>query len=413
MMNADDVLPAARPLDVYPIDQADGERMFALQDQTQLATQGVALSLPGYFVVAQLDGERTVGELRAAFVRQFGQSISVEQIEALIAQLDEHYLLHTPRFEQRLAEARAAYAAAEAHDNRARWPAGEIVRAEIDLALAEGATDGDTPADVALRGVIAPHLDYPRGAPCYGAAYRALRAAGRAERYVILGTNHAGWSTSAVATDKDFVTPLGRVATDREFLDAWEAELGVGLREHAFDHAHEHSVELQVHVLQALWGDGFEIVPVLCPDPSGPCGTKPMDGIGPDLGDFADALGKLIARNEKRTLVIAGADLSHVGQRFGEQEPTDSAFLEQVRGSDTRLLALLERAEAREAAFVDAVREQENETRICSVGCIYTMMRALPSARCEVLKYHQAIDFEQETHVTCAAAVLRDERGSA
>ncbi len=87
-----------------------------------------------------------------------------------------------------------------------------------------------------LAGLVAPHLDYPRGGPCYLAAYRVLAENGPVERAVILGTNHHGRGTSVVATGKDFRTPLGTTRTDRAFLTELEHRCGTDLRENEFDH---------------------------------------------------------------------------------------------------------------------------------------------------------------------------------
>ncbi len=119
---------------------------------------------------------------------------------------------------------------------------------------------------------------------------------------------------------------------------------------------------------------------------------------------FADALADLLRTADRRTVVIAGADLSHVGQRFGDSEPTTPEILEQVANSDRNLLRLLE--SRREEEFISQIARTCNPTRICSTGAIYATLRSLPGRPCRVLSYHQAVQMEAETHVSCAAAVL-------
>lgn len=400
-MSAHELLPALRPVEVVPVRQAGGEPLFAVHDNTGISEHAVAVSLPGYFILAHLDGEHTVEEVQAAFAARFRQRVSAEQIAELVRALDQALLLRNQRYEDAYAARRAAYLAGQVRDGRGRWPDPEALRTEVAAILGADRPASGRP----IRGLIAPHLDYARGRVCYEAAYRALAAAPRADRYVVLGTNHFGRSGSVVATTKDFQTHLGRVAVDRKFIAALERRLGASLCEHEFDHAAEHSVELQVHVLQALRGEErFCIVPVLCPDPCGPTGTAPADGVGVDLAEFADALAELLAGDAVTTQLIAGADLSHVGMRFGDPERTTPEFLAAVADHDQALLGLLE--QRREEEFVQRVRAEQNATRICSVGCIYALLRALPGRRCRVLRYHQAVDLEHETHVTCAAAVV-------
>ncbi|MFO0839212.1 MAG: AmmeMemoRadiSam system protein B [Phycisphaerae bacterium] len=402
-MSNSSTLPALRPVEVRPIRAEDGDLLFVVRDYWQVAPRTLAVSPAGYFVMLHLNGRHTREQVAEAFSRQFESSLPTEQIDALIEALDESYLLENERFQQAYAALRAEYAASPVRDNRERYPGEAELRREIVEMLArQSPASARRPA--APAGMIAPHLDYHRGGPCYAAAYAVLAAAVPADRYVILGTNHYGRGRGVVATKRDFLTPLGTARTDVDFIDFLETRVDTSLCDDEYDHRFEHSIELQVHILQTLYpGRGFSIVPVLCPDPSGPTGTRPADGRGCDLGAFADALRDL-TRDQPGTMLIASADLSHVGRHFGDPDVTTHEFLAQVGANDQRLLSLL--AERREEEFVADVRAAGNATRICSVGCIYALLRALPNRACTILKYHQAIDLPAETNVTCAAGFV-------
>lgn len=388
-----------RPIDIVPI--PGEEPRFLLRDNAGVAPHQLAVSVPGYFILAHLDGVHTAGQVQVAFLRQFGQMLPVDEIGKLIESLDSALMLANERSERAYADAIARYRAAETRDNRDRWPAADELRAELEQTL----TGGASPDSPDLVGFIAPHLDYERGRPCYADAYAALRTAPSADRYIVLGTNHFGRGAGVVATGKDFITPLGRVTTDRSLLNALNARLKFDLLADEFDHDREHSIELQVHLLQHEQPEWpFEIMPVLCPDPSRSRDPDSERDFAAELRAFADALCDVLTRDDRRTVVIASADLSHVGQHFGEAEPTDDAFLADVGGHDRRRLELL--AAHDEDAFVADVRETENHTRVCSVGCIYALLRALPDTTCEIRRYHQATNFPAETHVTCAAGVI-------
>ncbi len=396
-----DKLPALRAVDVLPFRRRDGEVYFAVHDPAQITRESLAVSPVGYYLLTHLDGEHSCADIQAAFRAETGQELPKDQILKLVAVLDETLLLDNDRFAAAYDELRAAYRAAPARDCRERYPDAHALRAQIDDILAAGAAA----AVGAVRGLIAPHLDYARGRPCYADAYATLRKAPLAERFVILGTNHAGRSRSVVATTKDFATPLGRVPTDREFIRRLEEQLGASICEHELDHLNEHSIELQVIILQAILADRpFEIVPVLCPDVCGSTKTAPADGCGPDLRDFARVLQGMVSESDRPTTIIAAADLSHFGQRFGDPDPTTADRLEEVARSDRDLLALLESHD--EEAFLTRLTASGNQTRICSVGCIYALMQAIPDRPCRVLNYHQAVDREAETNVTCAAVVV-------
>jgi AmmeMemoRadiSam system protein B len=197
---------------------------------------------------------------------------------------------------------------------------------------------------------------------------------------------------------------MGTVRTAVSFLERLEDRCG-NLRTYELDHAREHSIELQVAWLQHLFGsDTFEMVPVLCPDPCGPTGTLPVDGQGVDLREFASILGELLADDPQDTLVVAGADLSHVGAAFGDERRLDDAFLEEVRQRDHRALDELQINDP--SAFLERVAEQDNATRICSAGCLYVLAAALPDTTGTVLRYHQAVDQASQTCVTCTAVAF-------
>lgn len=401
-MNEHATLPLLRPLDIFPVTDDDGETQFLVRDSAQIAPQPLLVSRAGYFVLAHLDGQHTLGDLQGAFKQYTNLDLPAEQVAALISALDDNLMIANARFAAAYDERVATFRAAETRDNRARYPSARDLREELQDVLK------DSPTDIAgdVAGVIAPHLDYARGAPCYAAAYAALRASGPADRYVILGTNHAGSGRGVVATRKDFETPLGRVTTDGAFVDALEQRLNVALCEDEFDHDGEHSIELQVHLLQVLQGDRpFSIVPLLCPDPSVTYADDPEGARGPAwLGAAGEAVGAVARASSGRTVIIAGADLSHVGQRFGDEQVSTPAFLADIERRDRSLLELV--AAGRADEFVAQVAREDNCTRICSVGSIYALLRALPDAECRVLQYHQAVDYDAETHVTCAAAAL-------
>jgi len=393
-------LPALRPVEITPVRGAkDEELRYLLYDRTQIAPNGVAVSPAGYFVLAHLDGKRTCADIQAAFRQYTGMHLPEEQILHLVRVLDDALLLHGERYERAYAQRRAEYRAASCRDNRDRYPSADALRKEIEAILAQGRL-----AEVSeVRGLIVPHLDYARGAPCYADAYATLARYGLAERYILLGTNHFGRSEAPVATNKDFRTPLGDVTTDRGFLARLADHLGDGLTEDELDHVFEHSLELQVHVLQVLHrAQPPVIVPILCPNP---CVEEPRCAADrrSQLCKLAGALRELLAQDGPRTIVVAGADLSHMGERFGDAGPITPQIMEVVGQADRQLLRLLE--DRKEEEFVRRLTAFDNPTRICSAGCMYALAHVLPDRPCRVLRYHQAVDYESHTHVTCAAAV--------
>jgi len=178
-MTVDRNLPALRAIQLTPFEHVDGRLFFELRDMLQIAPRPIAVSGAACFVLAHLDGQHTIADVQRAFREQTGQHLPADEIEHLVAILDSHCFLDTPRFADALAAQAEAYQAAACRDNRDRWPAADELRAAIDAMLC--ATEVEPIPH--LRGIIAPHLDYRRGAPCYAAAYALLRNAGPADRY--------------------------------------------------------------------------------------------------------------------------------------------------------------------------------------------------------------------------------------
>ena len=194
---------------------------------------------------------------------------------------------------------------------------------------------------------------------------------------------------------------MGVTACDVEFLERIESRCGF-LRSHEVDHQREHSVELQLVWLQHLFGaEKFKMVPFLCPDPCGPTGTAPFDGCGVDLREFALSLSTLMVEDGGDTLVVAGADFSHIGAQFGDSRPVDDSFLEEVRQRDRRALDAIEANMP--DAFLKCVSEDDNSTRVCSAGNILALATMLPEAAVTVLDYHQAVTPAAGICVTSAA----------
>jgi len=246
------------------------------------------LSEPALFILSQFDGSHTLDDVREAFRERYGQPVANGTLTELVDHLESSHWLEGQAFQAHLADLVEQYRATPVRESIYGHELGDrsAVKAFMDEMLPANVQASRQNGQIV--GLIAPHLDYPRGRPCYREAYTALWGRSCPARCVILGTNHFGTSASVTATGKAFETPLGVTNVDLPFLESLEQRCGHDLRRHEFDHRREHSVELQVLCLQHVFGpEAFKIVPFLCPDPCGPTGTKPFYGGGVDLRDFA------------------------------------------------------------------------------------------------------------------------------
>ena len=400
--------PRLRPVEGFPV-ELDGEPRFVLHDPAGLAEGDIVLTPPAYFIATLMDGTRQPQDIQVQFFKQTGQMLPPAQLAELISQLVETRYLEGPKFEEHYQQLSSAYRAGTERRSNDLAGAGleqDETLSDLFVRMFPGTIEPD-PEAPRIVGLITPHLDYRRGWECYARVYGRLRGASGIGRFVILGTNHFGRSAAVVATDKDFVTPLGTTRVDRGFLTRLAKRCGTDLCACEYDHVREHSIELQVFALQALFGaDSFEIVPALCPDPCGPTGTTPITGEGVDLKVFAEHLRDLLAEDPVRSVVIAAADLSHVGRRFGDDHDLDPLFLHEVSTRDQK--ALIQVREGNPERFRQIVAEDDNPTRICGVGCIFALLTALPHAEPTLLRYDQTVIKEQDTCVTCCAFTLTE-----
>src|SRR5262249_27912016 len=290
-----------------------------------LGDQMLGVSLPAFFIITLLDGRRSVRDIQAAFAQQFGDIIFEHDILELIRQLDEHYLLDNDRFLEFRRNLEREFQQAPA---RPAWHAGKVYPAEPDalretlrqyFLTEQGPGLPEAPLTPgALRGAVAPHIDFPRGGWCFAWAYKELAERCDADLFIIFGTAHGMMRNLFALTRKDYDTPLGPLETDQEFIRTLEQAYSgpFDLFEDEFEHRSEHSIEFQAIFLQYLFSDKRKIkaVPILC----GSLHEFVQGGTSPNqdvrFRAFTDALKAAIQAAEARgqkVFFLSGADLAH------------------------------------------------------------------------------------------------------
>ena len=401
--------PRLRNLEAFPVEQ-DGRRLMALRDPSGFTDQVVALPMPLLDVVSLFDGEHSLGQIHAIVKERHGEAPTVEQIASIARSLDDNGFLDSVSFAERqrateeafrLSPARPAVHAGGAY---AREP--EALAAQIDGFF----THADGPGLVArsadsgvVRGLLAPHIDFHRGGPTYAWAYREVIERSDADLFVILGTCHAGMPDPFAATLKPFDTPLGPAPVDRDFFDALERRYGGGLLASEAAHRAEHSIEFQAVMLRHLLGTRrpFTILPVLASYVHEAVWARSDPEADPRVPRFIDGLLETMAASGRKTCLIAGVDLAHVGPRFGDPEANTDDSLAAVAAADRSMLEAVVAGDP--TSFYASVAHDGDRRRICGLSPIYTFLRALPGVRGRLIRYSQWPD--PEGAVTfCAAA---------
>jgi AmmeMemoRadiSam system protein B len=221
------------------------------------------------------------------------------------------------------------------------------------------------PPAAPTRLLVAPHVDYPRGARAWARAYAALPTG--ADLFVVFGTAHRTPPRLFSLTRRDHATPLGIVPTDLAVVDAIAGEVGAAevLRDEDA-HDGEHSIELQLVALRHRVRRPFAVVPVLCSSLSHLAEPARF------TARFLGALGRAV--RGRRVCYLASADLAHVGPAYGDERPPGADEAARLEARDRETLAYLATGDA-EGFHRDAVRDDERR-RLCGIAPIYAAMKA-------------------------------------
>jgi AmmeMemoRadiSam system protein B len=403
--------PALRPVESIVVPDREHGKVLVLRD-TQGVTDANAVIPPVLVpIVSRFTGRRTCAEIAREASRELGQELPVEVVVRLADELEKGLFLEGAVFrearesvEREFAEAsvRPATHAGGAYHGEAPKLRRYIEQSCLAKANGAGATAGK---EGTMVGLVAPHIDPWRGALGYGHAYGALAAAlpEDADTFVLFGTSHAPMSAPFALCRKAFATPLGSVAADTESVDALAA-LADGFDPYAdqFNHKREHSLEFQVVFLKHVLGARpFRIVPVLAG-----LGSQQASGEDPArdarVARFLGGVRQIVEARPGRVVVVAGADLAHVGPRFGDERPYDSGQRAALEGRDRESL---ERAAALDGRgfWADVARDLDDR-RVCGLAPIWSLLQSVSGgARGRLLHYEQTVDAEDGSIVSHAA----------
>ena len=187
--------------------------------------------------------------------------------------------------------------------------------AEVTSYLSQAAPSASRPP----KAIIAPHAGYMYSGPIAASIYARLAPLrGRIRRVVLAGPAHrVSVPGIAVPSASAFASPLGEVPLDRAAIDSLRAFPFVESSDRA--HAHEHSLEVHVPVLQSVLGS-FSLVPLVVGDAA--------------PGEMAQVLDALWGGEE--TLIVVSSDLSHY-LPYREAQRRDHATAEAIHALDATL----------------------------------------------------------------------------
>jgi AmmeMemoRadiSam system protein B len=402
-MKADKNPRVRTDLELLPIQQ--GNKQFILiRDHLGLVEEGKAVPLQLYELITLLDGTNTVRDLQMVLMRQRGGVlVGIDEVEALLAHLDESFLLDTERYQRAKNNIVAQFTERSArpcsHCGRS-YPAQptDLVNKLDDILRIQSPFPKPAGKPVAL---VAPHIDLSVGSRVYASAYQWLKHASPS-RVVVLGVGHQIRDALFCLTKKDFETPLGVIETDRDSVEKlWGAGREV-ISPNDFAHKAEHSVEFQVIFLQHLFQEkSFRIIPILCGPLMTCLSAYNRAAYRQTAKTFLTMLAEILRDGTQETLVIAGVDFSHIGLKFGHDKP--ATYLQgQTERHDQELLKAL--SERKTDAFWEESIRARDQFNVCGFSAMACLSEVLPLAKGQVLGYE--IWHEQPTRSAVSFAAV-------
>jgi AmmeMemoRadiSam system protein B len=383
--------PRLRPVEASPV-TIEGQPHYALHDPSNVCEQTLYVTDFTVTVLSLFDGAHDIPGMYREIQERFGAPVPPGAIENLARQLDEAYLLDTPRFRAHLNALRRDYAALPEREpafaGRAYEADPAALQRQLD-AFYEKLQSPDIPANAPPLGIVAPHIDISAGGPVFAAAFDAIRRH-PADLYIILGTAHALSSRTFCLAPKDFATPLGAMPLHQDAAQELIAQFGPALRDDEFTHRGEHSIEFQCVFLRHALGPDHpaRILPLYVSSMYELLGRGVPFHEDPEVQSLAAALRAMASR--QRTTFIAGVDFAHVGLRFGDPEAPDQAMQDLVRRRDLELADIL--AQRDQGAFFAHFREDMDARHVCGMSALALFLSCVDADRAALAGYDQIVD---------------------
>jgi len=214
-------------------------------------------------------------------------------------------------------------------------------------------------------GCMVPHAGYVYSGKVAAEVFAKIEPA---DTYIILGPNHTGMGPPfSVMGEGVWRTPFGEAKIDKELAHKiFENSSNIELDDLA--HSREHSIEVQLPLIQFLGGEDFRFVPIAVSH------FAPDENYLKLVREIAAAITKACEDRHEKILVVASSDLTHY-------EPDDAARIKDELVLDA-LLAL------DEEKLLETV--SENHVSMCGFGPTAIMLsaaKARGASKAELVDY--------------------------
>jgi MEMO1 family protein len=241
--------------------------------------------------------------------------------------------------------------------------------AHVSALLGSACIDNRPQGDI--RGGLLPHAGWTFSGQLAAMTLKALSAPQMPATVVLLGADHTGSVQLAEVYDTgSWNTPLGSISIDTQAASAL-LDYGTPFRANRTAHAHEHSIEVQLPLLQ-----------VLCPNAKIlPIAVRP-DERAVEVGRCLVAA---LAGLDYRWVIAGSTDLTHHGGHFPAPGGTGQDGLDYSVGNDMKILSLIEEMRAEE--IVPHAQSHQNACGAGAIAATIAACRELGATTGHTLKY--------------------------
>ncbi len=216
---------------------------------------------------------------------------------------------------------------------------------------------GELPAHV--HGAIVPHAGWVCSGRIAGKTLAALSERTNANTFILTGSIHTmAVLLPTLETADAWATPLGPIEVDTRLRDAMASLKDFTQLDMA--HQYEHSLEVQLPLMQTALNREFRIVPCLIPP-------------HPNAHIWGESLGQLLKDWSDPVALIASTDFTHYGPnyQFSPHGDGDAGIEWAHEVNDARLLEMI-----REMQYQSIVAETQANKNACGGGSIAATLAA-------------------------------------
>ncbi len=401
-MDNEYIVPRIRQELLYREIDNNGNKSFLLYDPNEYALQPIELPIEFLSLLRLLDGKITKSRLMEFIKIKTQSPEEYDPITQIIGILDTLGYLETQTFKTikeendkyKNSKVRPAVCSGSTYSEDP-----DNLEIEINNILSSAGAANIKPG---AKGIIVPHIDFRIGTEAhqaYSSAYNSIRGT-EADLFVIFGTAHYGNSDLFMLCDKDYETPFGTVKTDREIIEQLIREIPE-LKIDNMAHKNEHSIELQLVMIQHLFGNiDYSILPILTGSFFDFILKNESPAKNKKFCQFTDKLREIIIGSGKKPIYIASGDLAHIGRKFDDNFDAEPE-LENLVKEDTELIDRLEELDSE--GFYYCIAKVNDKRKICGLPPIYTLMHTFEPRTAKFLKYAQWNETEEGSAVSFAS----------